>query len=105
MTWLGIGNVEGVLFRADRTTVPARETLMARSGVVGYQLPTLRERVLNVGCGDMLVFATDGIHQEFSGASPSGRSPQEIADDILDRYGKRTDDSLVLVACYWGHRP
>jgi phosphoserine phosphatase RsbX len=105
MTWLGIGNVEGVLFRADRTVVPTRESLLARSGVVGYQLPPLRERVLAVGCGDTLIFATDGIHQEFSGASPLGRSPQEVADDILDRYGKCTDDSLVLVACYLGHRP
>ena len=47
MTWLAVGNVEGVLYRADPAMVPPKESLLPRGGVVGYQMPPLRPR----GCG------------------------------------------------------
>jgi negative regulator of sigma-B (phosphoserine phosphatase) len=100
MTWLGIGNIEGVVFRADPSARPPREAILLRSGVVGYQLPPLREATLSVSAGDTLIFATDGIRHDFAGAPPGGRPPQTVADDIIARYGKTTDDALVLVVRY-----
>jgi len=41
MTWLGVGNVVGVLLRADPGAVPRQEYLSLRGGVVGDQLPRL----------------------------------------------------------------
>src|SRR5262249_38092142 len=38
MAWLGIGNVQGVLQRAD-ATLRVEEPLLMRAGVVGDQLP------------------------------------------------------------------
>lgn len=105
MTWGGIGNVEGILFRIDRAARPAREALALRGGVVGYQMPPLRATTLPVFAGDMLVFATDGIAGSFSELSPIGRQPQEAADEILRRCAKHTDDALVLVARYLGLPP
>jgi serine phosphatase RsbU (regulator of sigma subunit) len=35
--------------------------VLLRSGVVGYQLPTLRASTLPIAPGDLLIFATDGI--------------------------------------------
>jgi serine phosphatase RsbU (regulator of sigma subunit) len=105
VTWGGIGNVEGMLFRADRTARPARETLVLRGGVVGYQMPPLRAATLPVFAGDMLVFATDGIASSFGEVPPIGRAPQEAADEILRRCAKHTDDALVLVARYLGPLP
>jgi serine phosphatase RsbU (regulator of sigma subunit) len=105
MTWGGIGNVEGMLFRADPVARPARESLVLRGGVVGYQVPPLRVATLSVFAGDMLVFATDGIAGKFGEVSPIGREPQEIADEILRRYAKGTDDALALVALYRGGAP
>jgi serine/threonine protein phosphatase PrpC len=102
LTWLGIGNVEGVLFRAAHAADPRRETIVLRGGVVGYQLPGLRETTLSLASGDMLVFATDGIRSGFGDESPIGRDPQEVADDLVARFGRETDDALVLVArCRW----
>lgn len=98
--WIGVGNVEGVLFRADRSARPPREALLLRGGVVGYQLPSLRAAVLPIALGDTLIFATDGIRAGFSEDLPLDGKPREIAQDILSRYGKQTDDALVLVAHY-----
>jgi hypothetical protein len=102
MTWLGVGNVEAVLFRAKGSAGRPRDSLILRGGVVGYQLPPLRPAQLHVGDGDVLVFATDGVRGDFSAYSPLGLDSQEAADAILTRYGKDTDDALVLVVRYLG---
>jgi negative regulator of sigma-B (phosphoserine phosphatase) len=102
MTWLGVGNVEGVLFRADGSRGRPKDSLILRGGVVGYQIPRLRQTQQHVGDGDVLVFATDGVRGDFSAYSPLGLDSQEAADAILTRYGKDTDDALVLVVRYLG---
>ena len=102
MTWIGVGNVDGLLLRAGADGNRGREGLVSRGGVVGYQLPPLREHCLSVGKGDTVVFATDGIKSSFSQDLRAGRPPQRVADEVLGRYGKDTDDSLVLVARYLG---
>jgi negative regulator of sigma-B (phosphoserine phosphatase) len=105
MTWIGVGNVEGVLFRVDRFAHPSRDSLLLRGGVVGYQIPELRTAEHPVEAGDVLVFATDGIRWDFSASSPLGLDTQEAADAILARYAKDTDDALVLVVRYLGQPP
>ncbi len=104
MTWLGVGNVEGILLRSHTNANPAREWIVPRAGVVGYSLPSLRASVLHVGLGDTLIFATDGIRPSFA-ESPLSDSPQRIAERILARSGRDTDDALVLVARYLGGVP
>src|SRR5438128_10209802 len=61
MTWVGVGNVEGVLLRADPTVDPRYESLLLRSGVVGSRLPLLHASIVPVMRGDTMIFATDGI--------------------------------------------
>jgi hypothetical protein len=103
MSWLGIGNVDGVLFRADASAEPQREDLICRPGIVGYRMPSLRERVLPVYAGDMLVFATDGIDaHSFVLERLTRREPSDVADEILRAHAKEIDDALVVVACYSG---
>ena len=102
MTWLGVGNVEGVLLRANARAVPVREQLLLRGGVVGYQLPQLSAWVLPLAMGDTLVFATDGIRSDFTGILDRSGSAPGLADRILARYAKATDDALVVVARYAG---
>jgi negative regulator of sigma-B (phosphoserine phosphatase) len=97
--------VDGTLHRADRGVRPARESLPCRGGVAGYQLPSLRAASLLVAPGDTLVLATDGIGGSFNSESPLDRHPQEMADHIVARYGKETDDALALVVRYVGRAP
>ncbi len=101
LTWGGIGNVEGLLLRARRTTTSVREALVTRGGVVGFQIPDVRATVVPVAPGDLLVLTTDGISSGFLEACDGG-TPQHMADRILSRYGKSTDDALVLIAAYQG---
>ncbi len=102
MTWSGVGNVEGLLLRADHAS-PQRESLLLRAGVLGHQLPPLQAAMVPVAAGDTLIFTTDGIRGGFNSVAPFVRNPpQQVADQILARDSKGTDDSLVLVARYLG---
>jgi anti-sigma regulatory factor (Ser/Thr protein kinase) len=100
MSWLGVGNVEGLLVRAGEGN--ADEAVAMRGGTVGFKLPPLTPRTLKVHPGDTLVFATDGIRHGFKAEVIPPRQPQEIADAILHGFGKTTDDALVMVARYAG---
>jgi serine/threonine protein phosphatase PrpC len=102
MEWVGVGNVEGVLFRADGNAKQKRESLMLRGGVVGYQIPPLHASKLTVSCGDILILVTDGIDRNFSSDLPLDQSPDIIAESIFARHAKGTDDALVCVARYIG---
>ena len=56
--------------------------------------------------GDTLIFATDGVGGDFLNEVLPQRDPaQALADYILGRWGKQTDDALVLVARYVGLAP
>lgn len=103
LTWLGVGNVEALLVRANPAAKPGAERVLLRSGLVGYQLPQLRESVLPITPGDLLVFATDGIGPGFACGWERNRPSQEIADHIMERHFRGTDDALVLVVRYLGH--
>lgn len=103
MTWVGVGNVQGRLLRATNGPRPLlRESLLLRGGVVGGQLPPLCASILPIMPGDMLIFATDGVSSGFDEGVILDRPPQEIADWILARHSRGTDDALVLVARYLG---
>jgi serine phosphatase RsbU (regulator of sigma subunit) len=100
VSWLGVGNVQGALLRADRAAAPHHEVLLARNGVVGLQLPRLRASVTSIARGDLVLLATDGIEVGFLGNLRSAGSPQELADRILAKHTTGTDDALVLVGRY-----
>jgi phosphoserine phosphatase RsbX len=102
MSWVGVGNVQGFLIYADCAALPPRETVLTRSGVVGYQLPALKARMLPIEPGDTIIFTTDGIGNSFAGETVPDHRPSKIAEDILSRFGKDTDDALVLVARWLG---
>jgi negative regulator of sigma-B (phosphoserine phosphatase) len=97
MSWLGVGNVEGSLFRDCPGSRPERDSLILRGGVVGYRLPPLQPSVVTVGEGDLLVLATDGIAAYSLDGLRMTELPKRIASDILGRFARDTDDALVLV--------
>lgn len=102
MSWLGVGNVEGRLLRRFPSSERRHQNLLMRPGVVGERLPTLQAVTFPIGRGDMIIFATDGIHPRFAEHIDTGSTLQEIADGIIAHHGKNNDDALVLVAKYSG---
>jgi hypothetical protein len=102
VVWLGVGDVEGQILFADPNMQPSTTTLVTRGGIVGGRLPVARPWVIPVSPGDLLIFSTDGIRSGYvNGVAPTG-PPQRIAEHILSRFGKTTDDALVFVARYLG---
>ena len=104
MTWLGVGNVHGVLIRTDKKG-GGQETLLLRGGVVGDQLPQLQAAVLPIGQGDMLIFATDGVRTDFTATASALENPQRAADRILKGFSNGSDDALVLALRVTGIHP
>jgi len=100
LTWLGVGNVEGALVRAEPGSGAANESILLMGGVLGYQLPRLRPSTLSLVSGDTLVFATDGISSGFVRLFEPGLPPQLLADRILAEHSRMSDDALVVVARY-----
>lgn len=103
MTWVGVGNVQGVLLRQDQIEHGAREVILLRAGIVGYQqLPPLRAETVPVIRGDTLIFATDGVRESCTDGVIPSQPTQEILDSICATHRKGTDDGLVVVARYLG---
>jgi serine/threonine protein phosphatase PrpC len=99
LTLCGIGNVEATVYRAvveDGT--PQREGALLRGGVVGIQLPAPHASVIPVAPGDVLIMASDGIRDDFSRELATRSNLQHLADHLLHKNFKGTDDALVLVA-------
>lgn len=106
VTWLGVGNVVGVLLRRSVTPVSVEKALLLRAGVVGLQLPpTLDADSVPVSEGDTLIFATDGIQSDFTRGLAASQPPQKAAESILAHHSKTTDDALVLVVRFLSARP
>lgn len=100
LTWIGVGNVTGLLWFAGASGRAAQATLLPSAGIVGSELSRLRAEVIALTPGDTLVFATDGIDERFAQAHPNAAPPQRLADAILADHAKGTDDALVLVGRY-----
>jgi negative regulator of sigma-B (phosphoserine phosphatase) len=98
MDWAGVGNVEVVLLRAEvEGRKREKEALLLRNGVVGFQFTQPRISTLAINQGDTLIFATDGISSQFLEGISLDDPCQMIADSIMTKYAKGSDDALVLV--------
>lgn len=97
LTWLGVGNVEGILLLAGDQR-PESHRLVQRGGVVGVRLPTLMVTPLAVSAPALLILASDGVGGGFERGLNRHGTPAAIADQILTHFWKDNDDGTVLVA-------
>lgn len=102
VTAVGIGNVETMLFRANSRLQPHRLSVLLRGGVVGYQLPALQASVWPIHPDDVVVFATDGLHEDFGDEVNPAEPVTQIVDRIMGQKFRGTDDGLVLAFKYLG---
>jgi serine phosphatase RsbU (regulator of sigma subunit) len=99
LTFAGVGNVEGRLWPVG----PAgrAERPIAYRGIVGAALPTVRAFEFALGAGWLLVLHTDGVSARFElDQVPEGARghPQALAEAVLARWGRSTDDATVVAA-------
>lgn len=99
MTWVGVGNVEGKLLPVD---ADPPQTLLLSAGMLGRRLAPVYPSVVPIKSGDTLILATDGVREDFYHGLNLKQSPQKLAELILARCARHTDDALVLVGRYVG---
>jgi phosphoserine phosphatase RsbX len=102
MTWTGVGNVEARFVRAAEGADARHASPVVLGGVVGYNLPQVRLASIPLEAGDAVVLATDGVTADFSQSLTAGVPAQELAERVLERHGKGTDDALAAVVRYLG---
>jgi phosphoserine phosphatase RsbX len=104
LTLCGVGNVEAMLYRfAAKAGVPLEERALLRGGVVGGHLPEPYASVLPVYSGDVLVMMSDGLRSDLTREQALRLAPQRLADWLLEKNSKGTDDALVLVVRFRDH--
>jgi hypothetical protein len=67
---------------------------------VGYNLPAVRPAYTDLRAGDAVAFATDGIDADYSASLTPGLTAQRLAERILERHARTTDDALAAVVRY-----
>ena len=98
LTWIGVGNVEGLLLHSNGGAAPASDRLVLRGGVVGVRLPALLVTPVVVAGPGLLALATDGIAGGFDKELVLSGRPEPMADQILATHSRSADDAMVLVA-------
>lgn len=96
LRWCGVGNVDAVLLHAVDGKDRKREAIPLRGGIVGYQLPQLHIASCATAPHDVVIFATDGVYSSFTDGVNIYDPPQVIANTILSKQIRGTDDALVL---------
>jgi hypothetical protein len=106
LQWLGVGNVDAVVVRADGAARPPVHGVFMAGGVLGAQMPVLPETTpVRLAHGDSIVVATDGVRGDLAQAARSPLRTDALARRLLDDHALPRDDALVLVARYFAARP
>jgi serine phosphatase RsbU (regulator of sigma subunit) len=103
LSWVGVGNVTANLVAKDAAGIHIRSSARLAAGIVGYRIPEIRPaQVISLRAGDLIVMATDGITDDHLDHIDFAASARVIAEEILSKYAKESDDALVLAARHRG---
>jgi negative regulator of sigma-B (phosphoserine phosphatase) len=102
VSWVGVGNVLGLLASGDALFPRRVRWLGTPGGVAGHALPRTRPGRLEVRHGDVLILATDGVRAAFADRLELAGRPRDIAERILSRHWTGTDDAVALVVRFLG---
>ena len=106
VSWVAVGNVTANVLTKRASGVKVRSSALLTGGIVGYRLPENRPaHSTSIGHGDLLVIASDGIAEDHLEHIDFAAPANAVAEEILRRHGKDTDDALVLVARHRGTPP
>jgi serine phosphatase RsbU (regulator of sigma subunit) len=93
--YAGIGNVT--------TRIIGKENIypLPRGGIVGYNMPQVKEHTFPYKNGDLILMHTDGIISRINSElllSLLNLDEQKIAEELFKQYARDEDDATLLVA-------
>jgi Stage II sporulation protein E (SpoIIE) len=92
LTWAAVGDVQGTIGSG-----PARTTLVATPGILGYRSRRAMPRTVPFNQGDILCMATDGVLPSYAAELRPLVGLETVARRVT-RLMRSDDDSLALVA-------
>ncbi|KZS83349.1 stage II sporulation protein M [Mycobacterium persicum] len=103
LCWTGVGNVAANLVAKAISGVRISSSVRLTAGIVGYRVPEVTPaKVVPIRAGDLLVVASDGITDDHLDHIDFAASATAIAEQILVKHAKDTDDAMVLAARHRG---
>lgn len=103
LSWTGIGNVRANLVAKSVGGVQVRSSARLVGGIVGYRIPETRPaQVVSMRTGDLLLITSDGISEDYLDHLDFAASAVDIAEQVLAKHAKETDDAMVLAARHRG---
>lgn len=103
LTWAGVGNVTAEVVAKAPTGIQIRSSARLAAGIVGYRIPEIRPaQVVSIRPGDLILMSTDGIAEHYLDHIDFSASAVAIAEGLLGKDAKETDDAMVLAARHRG---
>jgi serine phosphatase RsbU (regulator of sigma subunit) len=103
LSWTGIGNVSAYLVAKSVSGTQVRSSARLVGGIVGYRIPETRPaQVVSMRTGDLLVITSDGITEDHLDHIDFAASASDIAEQLLTKHAKESDDAMVLAARHRG---
>ena len=103
LSWTGIGNVSANLVAKTASGIQVRSSARLVGGMVGYRIPEISPaQMVSIRTGDLLVIVSDGITEDYLDHIDFAASATDIAEHILSKHAKETDDAMVLAARHRG---
>jgi phosphoserine phosphatase RsbX len=101
--WTGVGNVTANLVAKAAMGVKVRSSARLAAGIVGYRIPEISPaQVVPIRTGDLLIIASDGIAEDHLDHIDFAAPATAIAEQILAKHAKVSDDAMVLAARHRG---
>lgn len=103
LTWTGVGNVTAHLVAKTPTGIQIRSSARLTGGIVGYRIPEIKPaQVVSIRPGDLMIMSTDGIVEDYLDHIDFSATAVSIAEGLLGKDAKETDDAMVLAARHRG---
>lgn len=108
LSWTGVGNVTADLVAKAARGIYVRSSARLAAGIVGYRIPevlpaqVVSTQVVSMRTGDLLIITSDGIAGDYLDNIDFAASAEVIAEQILGKHAKETDDAMVLAARHRG---
>ena len=103
LCWTGVGNVTANLVAKAATGIQVRSSARLTAGIVGYRIPEISPaQVVPIRTGDLLIITSDGIAEDHLNHIDFAAPATVIAEHILGKHAKESDDAMVLAARHRG---